>query len=126
MPEQQIWNTSDALALAEIWQERFNGQSVSADFFPLVHALAEYLYNNGQVLRAVELLRSESTMDRELQIDYVDIPETLKGKYQYFTQAEMGWLREKNCPVAFSSLEKGIDDYVCNYLASEDPYLEMC
>ncbi len=65
-------------------------------------------------------------MGRKPQIDYVDMPETLKGKYQYFTQAEMGWLREKNCPVPFTSLEEGIADYVRNYLSSDDPYLEMC
>jgi len=67
-----------------------------------------------------------AAMDRRPQIDYVDMPETLKGKYQYFTQAEMGWLSEKNCPVAFTSLEEGVADYVRNYLSGDDPYLEMC
>lgn len=67
-----------------------------------------------------------SAMHREPCIDYVDMPETLKGKYQYFTQAEMDWLSEKNCPVKFTSLENGVADYVRRYLAGDDPYLEMC
>ncbi len=66
-----------------------------------------------------------ATMGKEPQIEYVDMPETLKGKYQNFTQADMAWMREKNCPVHFATLEQGIADYVGNYLAQDDPYLEM-
>ena len=65
-----------------------------------------------------------SAMNSEAHIDYLDMPETLKGKYQYFTQADMGWLREKQCPITFTSLEEGVADYVCNYLATSDQYLE--
>ena len=66
-----------------------------------------------------------AALGKEPRIDYVDMPETLKGKYQNFTQADMGWLREKNCPVRFTPLEQGIADYVGNYLSQDDPYLEM-
>ena len=59
------------------------------------------------------------------QIDYVDMPEKLKGKYQNFTQADMGWMQEKGCPLAFASIEQGIADYVNSYLSQGDPYLEM-
>jgi ADP-L-glycero-D-manno-heptose-6-epimerase len=65
-----------------------------------------------------------SAMNCETRIDYMDMPEVLKGKYQYFTQAEMGWLQEKQCPVAFTSLEDGVVDYVHNYLTANDQYLE--
>lgn len=67
-----------------------------------------------------------TAMDREPHITYIDMPENLKGKYQYFTQADMAWLQEKACPVSFTSLEDGVADYVQHYLAGEDPYLEMC
>ena len=53
------------------------------------------------------------------------MPEALRGKYQNFTQADMSWMQEKNCPLRFASLEQGIADYVGNYLAQNDPYLEM-
>lgn len=66
-----------------------------------------------------------AALGKEPQIDYVDMPETLKGKYQNFTQADMGWLERKNCPIHFAGLEQGIADYVGNYLAQGDPYLEM-
>ena len=59
------------------------------------------------------------------QIDYVDMPDKLRGKYQNFTQADMGWMQEKRCPLAFASLEQGIADYVNSYLSQEDPYLKM-
>jgi ADP-L-glycero-D-manno-heptose 6-epimerase len=35
----------------------------------------------------------------------------------------MGWLKRAQCPVQFSSLEEGVEDYVRNYLEKEDPYL---
>ena len=64
-------------------------------------------------------------MDKPPQIGYVDRPEKLKGIYQNFTQADMSWMQEKNCPMSFASLEQGIADYVGNYMAQSDPYLEM-
>ncbi len=71
-----------------------------------------------------ELVRAVFTsMDLETQIEYVPMPEHLKGKYQYFTQAEMKWLADKQCDVAFHSLEEGVNDYVRNYLRAEDRYL---
>jgi ADP-L-glycero-D-manno-heptose 6-epimerase len=54
------------------------------------------------------------------RIDYIEMPEALKSKYQYHTQADMSW-RKKAHP--FKSLEAGIIDYVQNYLVKEDPYL---
>lgn len=67
-----------------------------------------------------------AAMGAEPQIDYVDMPEELKGKYQNFTQADMGWLKRESCPVTFTPLEQGVADYVRGYLAQDDPFLEMC
>ena len=67
-----------------------------------------------------------AALGAEPHIDYVDMPEVLKGKYQNFTQADMGWLQQKNCPVAFTPLEQGVADYVRGYLTQDDPFLEMC
>ena len=64
-----------------------------------------------------------SAMELEPRIEYFDMPEHLKGKYQYFTEADMSWLERENCPIKFQSLEDGVRDYVCNYLTQEDPYL---
>lgn len=62
-------------------------------------------------------------LGRECRIDYVDMPETLRGKYQNYTRAEMDWLSRVDCPLGFTSLEEGVADYVCNYLEKEGSYL---
>ena len=64
-----------------------------------------------------------ASMDLPAQIDYVPMPAHLAGKYQYFTQAEMQWMRDMQCKVKFHSLEEGIDDYVRGYLSSGKKYL---
>lgn len=65
-----------------------------------------------------------AAMDREPRIEYMDMPDTLKGKYQYFTQADMGWMERVGCDFRFRSLEEGVDDYVRQYLRTPNPYLE--
>lgn len=64
-----------------------------------------------------------AAMDIEPNISYIEMPEILRGKYQYFTEAPMKRLQDAGCPVKFRSLEEGAKDYVQNYLAQEDPYL---
>jgi ADP-L-glycero-D-manno-heptose 6-epimerase len=62
-------------------------------------------------------------MGLKTNIEYIEMPETLRNQYQYFTQAEMQKLEDSGCPVEFSSLEHSVHDYVCNYLQNTDPYL---
>lgn len=65
-----------------------------------------------------------AAMDRERNVTYVDLPDTLKGKYQYFTEATTTKLRGLGCPMDFPSLEERVTDYVRGYLRREaDPYL---
>ena len=63
-----------------------------------------------------------AAMGKEAAIDYIEMPEQLRGKYQYFTQAEMDKLKKAGCPVEFSSLEDSVADYV-RHLEKDDPYL---
>ncbi len=51
------------------------------------------------------------------------MPEDLRGKYQYFTEANMTKLKESGYTKEFYSLEEGVKDYVENYLSKEDKYL---
>ncbi len=55
-------------------------------------------------------------MHVEPVIEYIDTPEDIRDKYQYFTQAEMGKLRQAGYTGDFHSLEAGVADYVRNYL----------
>jgi ADP-L-glycero-D-manno-heptose 6-epimerase len=50
------------------------------------------------------------------KINFVDIPEDIRDKYQYFTEASMQKLKSAGYINKFHSLEEGIADYVTNYL----------
>jgi ADP-L-glycero-D-manno-heptose 6-epimerase len=52
------------------------------------------------------------------------MPEQLRDRYQYRTEADITKLKAAGYPGAFRSLEDGVRDYVQNYLLKEDPYLE--
>jgi len=56
------------------------------------------------------------------RIDYVDMPASLRGQYQSFTEAPMQRLRQAGFNHKFSSLEDGIKAYVETYLRQADPY----
>ncbi len=63
-----------------------------------------------------------TSMQKAPHITYIDMPQDLQGKYQYFTQAAMQKLRDAGYTQPFSSLEDGVKDYVQNYLMQEDQY----
>ncbi|TYB32740.1 MAG: ADP-glyceromanno-heptose 6-epimerase [Flexistipes sinusarabici] len=50
------------------------------------------------------------------EIEYIDMPEDIRDKYQYFTEAKMNKLRNTGYDKDFYSLEEGIQDYVTNFL----------
>lgn len=86
---------------------------------------ANGIYNigTGQARSFKDLATNVMTsMSREPSITYIDMPQDLQGKYQYFTQAEMAKLRQAGYNAPFTSLEEGVKDYVQNYLLQEDPY----
>ena len=53
------------------------------------------------------------------QIDFVEMPEILRDKYQYFTQATIEKLRSQGFDHNLFSLEDAVHDYVCNYLVPD-------
>lgn len=57
-------------------------------------------------------------MNMEKNIEYIDTPEDIRDKYQYFTQANISKLRSTGYKKRFISLEDGIADYVRHYLDS--------
>ncbi len=63
-----------------------------------------------------------SGLDLAPHIVFIDMPEDIRDKYQYFTEANMQKLRHAGYTDAFYSLEEGVDDYVRNYLAAENFY----
>jgi ADP-L-glycero-D-manno-heptose 6-epimerase len=61
-----------------------------------------------------------SAMGLPPQIEFIEMPEILRGKYQYFTQADMRKLRESGYTAPFTSLEDAVRDYVSTYLKKHD------
>jgi ADP-L-glycero-D-manno-heptose 6-epimerase len=62
------------------------------------------------------------SMGKAPHITYIDMPEDLRGKYQYFTQANMIKLRKAGYTTPMTTLEDGVKDYVQNYLMQADAY----
>ena len=54
---------------------------------------------------------------REVRVDYIEMPEHLRDRYQYKTQADIRKLRRIGYDRPFTSLEEGVRDYVQSYLA---------
>jgi ADP-L-glycero-D-manno-heptose 6-epimerase len=57
-----------------------------------------------------------AALGREPRIEYIDMPETIRDKYQYFTQADIHKLRGAGYDLPVTSLEDAVRDYVVNYL----------
>ncbi|MFA6431087.1 MAG: ADP-glyceromanno-heptose 6-epimerase [Candidatus Margulisiibacteriota bacterium] len=64
-----------------------------------------------------------SALNLPVNIEYIDMPENLKEKYQYFTEADLNKLN--HCGIAFNPLplEKSVADYVKNYLDKGSKHL---
>jgi len=55
-------------------------------------------------------------LGREPRIDYVEMPDAIREKYQYFTQANIRKLLATGYDSPITSLEDAVRDYVVNYL----------
>ena len=64
-------------------------------------------------------VKTFKALDLEPQISFIDTPEDIREKYQYFTEANMEKLRSVGYIKPFYTLEEGIDDYVRNYLKEQ-------
>jgi ADP-L-glycero-D-manno-heptose 6-epimerase len=60
-----------------------------------------------------------SALDRPAKIDFVEMPEALKAKYQYFTKADISKLRRSGYTRPVTALREAVSDYVGNYLVPD-------
>ncbi|MGG9972506.1 ADP-glyceromanno-heptose 6-epimerase [Ferruginibacter sp. SUN002] len=98
---------------------------VSVCYWLMQNQPASALYNLGTgTARAFKDLVAATFagMDLSTNIEYIDMPEDIRDKYQYFTQAKMDKLVSAGYTAPFYSLEKGVDDYVRNYLSKKAFY----
>ena len=83
------------------------------------------LYNLGTgIARSFEDLvkATFAALDLEPNIEFIDMPEDIRDKYQYFTEANMSKLKAVGYKDDFYSLENGLDDYVRNFLSEHKYY----
>jgi ADP-L-glycero-D-manno-heptose 6-epimerase len=63
-----------------------------------------------------------AAMGKTPHIEYIEMPDSIKNQYQYYTCADISKLRKAGCDKKTASLEEAIEDYVQNYL-QKDRYL---
>ena len=56
------------------------------------------------------------------EIKYINMPNDLKGKYQYYTKARIDKIRSIGFGDNFKNLNEGVTDYLKNYLLTSDRY----
>lgn len=77
------------------------------------------LYNlgSGEANTWVTLARSIfDALDREPKIEFIEMPEVLRGKYQYYTKADISKLRSSGYRQPVTPLAEAVRDYVQCYM----------
>jgi len=63
-----------------------------------------------------------SALNKKVEIEFIEMPEILKGKYQNFTEANMMKVVTHFPELILSSLEDAVNDYVQNFLTKPNQY----
>jgi ADP-L-glycero-D-manno-heptose 6-epimerase len=84
------------------------------------------LYNagtgNAETFKALAEALLINTKGQPDDIKYIEMPNDLKGKYQYYTQATMNKINSTGFNNNFMNLKEGVTDYLENYLLTSDRY----
>ena len=84
------------------------------------------LYNagtgNAETFKALAEALLINTKGQPDDIKYIEMPNDLKGKYQYYTQATMNKINSIGFNDNFMNLKEGVTDYIENYLLTSDRY----
>ncbi|QSH41182.1 ADP-glyceromanno-heptose 6-epimerase [Lentisphaerota bacterium ZTH] len=60
-----------------------------------------------------------AALDKKINIEYIDMPDHLRDRYQYYTKAEMTKLRSLGYEREVTSLKDAVSDYIRNYISQE-------
>jgi ADP-L-glycero-D-manno-heptose 6-epimerase len=91
----------------------------------MTHQPESGLYNigSGQARTFIDLVNAIfDTLNIDPQIDFIDTPEDIRDKYQYFTEANMAKIRHAGYDLPSYSLEAGVRDYITEYLQDSRYY----
>lgn len=89
------------------------------------HPVTNGLYNlgTGQARTFEDLVKATfAGVGKEAVIEYIDMPEDIRDKYQYFTEADMHKLRQAGYKPDFYTLEDGVKEYVKDFLVPRKYY----
>ena len=82
---------------------------------PVVSSL--FNIGSGEAHTWIELATAVfAALGREPRIEFIEMPEAIRDKYQYFTQADIGKLRAKGYKQPVTPLSDAVSDYVQNYI----------
>ena len=101
------------------------GDCVDVMLWMMEHNEARGLFNVGTGSAASDntVARSvASAMDMNPVVEYIDMPDSVRGQYQYFTEADLTKLRKVGYDRAMTSAPAGIEYYVREFLMKEDCY----
>ena len=87
------------------------------------------LYNLGSGVASTWLELAHAlfaAMGREPRIEFIDMPEAIRGKYQYHTQADIGKLRRAGYMPPVTPLGDAVHEYVTAYLAPDRRLGDEC
>jgi ADP-L-glycero-D-manno-heptose 6-epimerase len=97
--------------------------AVAMTLFFMDHPDVNGIYNvgTGQARTWNDYVKAIFTaMDKTPDIEYIDMPASISGQYQYYTQANMTKLQQAGYNQPCLALEDSIKDYVQNYLMTGD------
>ncbi len=61
----------------------------------------------------------DNVMQKKSNIKFIEMPENIRDRYQYYTCANISKLRNAGYTYEFTTLENGVDDYVQSYLSEQ-------
>lgn len=88
---------------------------VEVCYFLMHHRKNSGIYNlgSGKARTFKDLVTAVfDSLQKPVNISYIDTPEDIRDKYQYFTEAKMDKLKSIGYDKPFHSLEEGVKDYV--------------
>ena len=100
------------------------GDCVDVALWLARHADGIYNVGTGEARSFEDLAKAVfSASNQAPRIDFVEMPEAMRDRYQYFTRSNPEKLRRAGYGRPFSSLEDGVRAYVQDFLLKPDPYL---
>lgn len=98
---------------------------VKVCYWLMQHHVPSAIYNlgTGKARTFKDLVNATfGGLDLSPDIEFIDTPVDIRDKYQYFTEANMNKLKSVGYADEFYSLEKGVDEYVRDYLKERKYY----